>query len=157
MKDIDDHKLKGKIKPKIDKEIKIPKIDTNIDIKGPTIPKIGIPEINIGKIGGDIKKPLEEPLNIRKILSGDVNDSRELNKEILSIPDIKVGVKVQKGKKYDINIPGFKKPKIDINVPSIGIPKIITFGHIGIYNILVMELLGKSLGQLFKENKKKIN
>ena len=38
---------------------------------------------------------------------------------------------------------------------GIGIPKIISFGHYDKYNILVEELLGKSLEQLFKENKDK--
>ena len=40
-------------------------------------------------------------------------------------------------------------------IKGIGIPKIVTYGHSGKYNILVEELLGKSLGQLFKENIKK--
>ena len=38
---------------------------------------------------------------------------------------------------------------------GIGIPKVITYGHSGKYKILAQELLGKSLGQLFKENIKK--
>ena len=37
---------------------------------------------------------------------------------------------------------------------GIGIPKIISYGHYGQYNILVEELLGKTLGELFIENKK---
>ncbi len=36
---------------------------------------------------------------------------------------------------------------------GIGIPKIISYGHYGQYNILVEELLGKTLGELFIENK----
>ena len=35
---------------------------------------------------------------------------------------------------------------------DIGIPKIISYGHYGKYNILVEELLGKTIGELFKEN-----
>ena len=38
---------------------------------------------------------------------------------------------------------------------GIGIPKVITYGHSGKYKILAQELLGKSLGQLFKENIKR--
>ena len=37
---------------------------------------------------------------------------------------------------------------------GIGIPKVISYGHSGKYKILVEELLGKSLEQLFKENRK---
>ena len=36
-----------------------------------------------------------------------------------------------------------------------GIPKIISYGFSGNYNILIEELLGKSLEQLFQENKNK--
>ena len=50
--------------PKIEGDIKIPKVDTNIDIKGPKIdlPNLDIkaPSFNIGgKIKGDIKIPKE--------------------------------------------------------------------------------------------------
>lgn len=38
---------------------------------------------------------------------------------------------------------------------GLGIPKIISYGHYGRYNILILELLGKSLEYLFKENKDK--
>ena len=37
----------------------------------------------------------------------------------------------------------------------IGIPKIISYGHLGQYIILIEELLGKTLEELFKENKDK--
>ena len=37
---------------------------------------------------------------------------------------------------------------------GIGIPKILSYGHYGKYNVLIEELLGKSLEQLFKENQK---
>ena len=39
-------------------------------------------------------------------------------------------------------------------IKGVGIPKIISYGHSGKYNILVEELLGKSLEVLFKENAK---
>ena len=38
------------------------------------------------------------------------------------------------------------------HLKGLGIPKIISYGHYGKYNILVMQLLGKSLEQLFKGN-----
>ena len=40
---------------------------------------------------------------------------------------------------------------------GIGIPKIISYGHYGPYNILVEELLGKTLRELFIENKNQQN
>ena len=40
---------------------------------------------------------------------------------------------------------------------NIGIPKIFSYGHLGQYYILVEELLGKTLEELFKENKNKLN
>ena len=40
---------------------------------------------------------------------------------------------------------------------GIGIPKIISYGYWGAYNILIEELLGKTLEELFKENKDKSN
>ena len=40
---------------------------------------------------------------------------------------------------------------------NIGIPKIFSYGHLGQYYILVEELLGKTLEELFKENKNKPN
>ena len=42
-----------------------------------------------------------------------------------------------------------------IHLKGIGIPKIISYGFSGKYNILIEELLGKSLEQLFKENSNK--
>jgi len=39
----------------------------------------------------------------------------------------------------------------------IGVPKIFSYGHLGQYYILVEELLGKTLEELFKENKNKPN
>ena len=42
-----------------------------------------------------------------------------------------------------------------LKLKGIGIPKIISDGYSGKYNILVEELLGKSLEQLFQENRNK--
>ena len=42
-----------------------------------------------------------------------------------------------------------------INLKGFGIPKIISYGKIGIYNILIEELLGKSLFELWELKKKK--
>ena len=39
---------------------------------------------------------------------------------------------------------------------NFGIPELITYGHSGKYNILILQLLGKSLKQLFSENTYKI-
>ena len=41
-----------------------------------------------------------------------------------------------------------------INLKGFGIPKIISYGKVGIYNILIEELLGKSLYELWKLGKK---
>ena len=42
-----------------------------------------------------------------------------------------------------------------INLKGFGIPKIISYGKVGIYNILIEELLGKSLYELWELRKKK--
>ena len=42
-----------------------------------------------------------------------------------------------------------------INLKGFGIPKIISYGKVGIYNILIEELLGKSLFELWELRKKK--
>ena len=42
-----------------------------------------------------------------------------------------------------------------INLKGFGIPKIISYGKVGIYNILIEELLGKSLFELFKLRNRK--
>jgi len=41
-----------------------------------------------------------------------------------------------------------------INLKGFGIPKIISYGKIGIYNILIEELLGKSLYDLWELRRK---
>ena len=99
--------------PKIEGELRIPKIDTNNYIKDSKTEKedIIIPDIS--------------PLNIRAILSGKIDEPIVLNKHKLSIPDVTVGVKVPKEKgKLNINIPNIdiKAPKLEI--PDINIDKI---------------------------------
>ena len=42
-----------------------------------------------------------------------------------------------------------------VNLKGFGIPKIISYGKVGIYNILIEELLGKSLKELFKLRNRK--
>ena len=42
------------------------------------------------------------------------------------------------------------------NSKGFGIPEIITYGHSGKHNILIQQLLGKNLKELFKKNKNKI-
>ena len=51
-----------------------------------------------------------------------------------------------------------KEAYILFNLKGTGIPKIFSYGHCGKYNILVEELLGKTLEQLFliKRNEDKI-
>ena len=44
-----------------------------------------------------------------------------------------------------------------LNVKGPGIPSIISFGVSGKYNILVENLLGKSINQIFEENNKRLN
>ena len=117
--------------------MKGPKIDlpnTNIDIN---LPNLNIPTLE-GKIKGDINIPKIEPLNIRTILSGKIEDPIILNKNILNIPDITVGVKKLKDKKLDMNI-----PEIDIKEPEINIPTVdINVEKIkGDINILLKKIL----------------
>ena len=84
-------------------------------MKGPKIDlpnaniSIQVPDIKLGeKIKGDINIPKVEPLNIRTILSGNVEDPIILNRNILNIPNVTVGVKRIKDKKLNVNIPGIE-------------------------------------------------
>ena len=43
------------------------------------------------------------------------------------------------------------------NIRGQGIPSLISYGHYGKFNILIETLLGKSLEQIWKEKKKKLN
>lgn len=43
------------------------------------------------------------------------------------------------------------------NIRGPGIPSVISYGHYGRYNILIQNLLGKSLENIWKENKQKLN
>ena len=60
-----------------------------------------------------------------------------------------VAVKIDSSKMLE------KEAYLLFNSNKIGIPKFISYGHVGKYNILVQELLGKTLSQLFINNKKK--
>ena len=66
-----------------------------------------------------------------------------------------VALKIQDKKKTRNDGDLEKEAYYLFQIKGIGIPRIITYGHSGKYNILVEELLGKSLEQLFKENTKK--
>ena len=50
-----------------------------------------------------------------------------------------------------------KEAYILYNLKGPGIPSILSFGHIGKYNILVQTLLGKSLEKIWRENSCKLN
>ena len=66
-----------------------------------------------------------------------------------------VALKVQK-KMYNIGI--LEKEAFYLyRLKGIGIPKIISYGNYGNYNILVEELLGKTIEELFKQNINKSN
>jgi len=113
--------------PNVDIDINAPKIGGGLDIHGPKIGEeldINLPKIEIPGI--------DEPLNLRGILSAGVNDPIILNKHTLDIPDVTIGVKVPKGKKglFGINLPslnihgpkiGLPNVDIDINAPKIGV------------------------------------
>jgi len=64
-----------------------------------------------------------------------------------------VALKIQKKTQMLVDLE--KEAYYLFQLKGIGIPKIISYGHSGKYKILVEELLGKSLEQLFIENKKK--
>ena len=65
-----------------------------------------------------------------------------------------VALKIQK-KGFFINENIEKEAYYLLQLKGYGIPKIISFGHFGKYNILIEELLGESLEDLFKKNKNK--
>ena len=107
-----------------------PKIGGGLDIHGP---KIGIPNLDVDikgpKIGGDLdihgpkielsNEDKKEPLTIRQILTGGVNDPIILNKKVLKIPNITV-----KGKRKNYNLDRYNTYNI-LNRPSIGLPNVV--------------------------------
>ena len=64
-----------------------------------------------------------------------------------------VALKIQEKSLLNENIE--KEAYYLLQLKGYGIPKIISFGYFGKYNILIEELLGKSLEDLFKQNKNK--
>ena len=66
-----------------------------------------------------------------------------------------VAIKIQKKTEYISSLEN--EAYFLYNLKGFGIPKIISYGTSGKYNILIEELLGKSLEVLFKENKNKSN
>jgi len=65
-----------------------------------------------------------------------------------------VALKIQK-KGFIINENIEKEAYYLLQLKGYGVPRIISFGHIGKYNVLIEELLGESLEDLFKKNKNK--
>jgi len=65
-----------------------------------------------------------------------------------------VALKFQK-KSFFINENIEKEAYYLFQLKGFGVPKIISFGHFGEYNVLIEELLGESLEELFEKNKKK--
>jgi len=65
-----------------------------------------------------------------------------------------VALKIQK-KSFFINENFEKEAYYLFQLKGYGIPRIISFGHFGEYNVLIEELLGESLEDLFEKNKKK--
>ena len=65
-----------------------------------------------------------------------------------------VALKIQK-KSFFINENFEKEAYYLFQLKGYGVPKIISFGHFGEYNVLIEELLGESIEELFEKNKKK--
>ena len=66
-----------------------------------------------------------------------------------------VALKIQKKCRFFSNEDIEKEAYYLLQLKGYGIPKIISFGHFEKYNILIEELLGKSLEDLFKQIKNK--
>ena len=112
--------------PNIDIDINGPKIGGVLDIHGP---KFGLPNIDIDingpKIGGDLdihgpkfrsaKKDYNEPLNLRLILAGGVNDPIILNK--------KVTIEKKRRNNKNSNLPRYNTYN-NINRHTIGLPNV---------------------------------
>ena len=81
-----------------------------------------------------------------------------------SFGEVYLGTNVLTKKNYALKIEERKtnsllkdECSILLNLKGPGIPSIISFGVSGKYNILVENLLGKSIAQIFKENNNKLN
>ena len=99
--------------------IQIPKVNIQDKNLEGDIFNINVPQIGLSNIIEN------QPLNIRSILSGNIDDPIILNKHTINIPDVTVGVRKPNKNELDI-ISGIdiKEPKLDINVTKIDIPNI---------------------------------
>ena len=99
-----------------------------------------------------LQKILFQKYRIIKLLS---NDSINLVYQGINIIDkTKVAIKLENkfaGKENLTN-----ESYILLNIKGKGIPEIISFGHSGKYNVLIEELLGKSLQELYEQNDNEI-
>ena len=82
-----------------------------------------------------------------------------------SFSEVYLGVNIKDNKYYSIKIEDTTKVNPSLKEEAFilcilkgpGLPKVITFGHMGKYNILVENLLGKSINQIWLEKNKKFN
>ena len=82
-----------------------------------------------------------------------------------SFSEVYLSKNIKNGELYAVKVENkFKnKPLLEreafilYNIKGEGIPTVISYGHFGIFNVLVQNLLGKSLEQIWKENNNKLN
>ena len=99
-----------------------------------------------------LQKILFQKYRIIKLLS---NDSNNLVYQGINIIDkSKVAIKLEY--KYAGKDNLTNESYILLNLKGQGIPEIISFGHSGKYNVLIEELLGKSLQDLYEQNDNEI-
>ena len=99
-----------------------------------------------------LQKILFQKYRIIKLLS---NDSNNLVYQGINIIDkSKVAIKLEY--KYAGKDNLTNESYILLNLKGQGIPEIISFGHSGKYNVLIEELLGKSLQELYEQNDNEI-
>ena len=99
-----------------------------------------------------LQKILFQKYRIIKLLS---NDSNNLVYQGINIIDkSKVAIKLEN--KYEGKDNLTNESYILLNLKGKGIPEIISFGHSGKYNVLIEELLGKSLQELYEQNDNEI-
>ena len=78
---------------------------------------------------------------------------------------IYLGINIKDKNNYAIKIEDKTHPTASLKEQALilyllkgpGLPKVISFGHVGKYNILVENLLGKSILKIWFERKKKFN
>ena len=99
-----------------------------------------------------LQKILFQKYRIIKLLS---NDSNNLVYQGINIIDkSKVAIKLENKVAGKDNLTN--ESYILLNLKGQGIPEIISFGHSGKYNVLIEELLGKSLQELYEQNDNEI-